>query len=490
MANEQVDTDGGPGAFAAVARRRAWLVVLAVLAAVGFAFVFTSLQDKQYKSTASLLFRQVLLDVQLTGVPLVAPTNDASVASATNVGLVSQENVRVAAAARLGPGFTASSLEDQLKIEPQKKSDIVGIEATASTPDGAAEIANAVAASYLEIANEQAVSRINAAADRVRTTISSRRMSDTQRRELRSALIKLNVLAALGPQTVQLTQPAVPPKKASSPKPLLNLLIGGAVGLVIGLALAFGVEHFDRRLRSPEELEHEAGLPLLATVPGSKRLRTPSDGAWRRDAEPFRQLFGQLRNRAEGEAIRSVLLVAPGPGSGTSTVALYLALAAAEASPDGALLVEANLRRPVLGTVLDLPAEGGLSSLREDDEQPDPSVHAVPVAGATGRELSVVVAGEPVDNPAGLLSSVAVGEVLRTAPDHYDFTVVDGPSPLVVADALPLLPEVDAVLIVARLGQDTGQDIRRLRLELERQGAAPVGIVANDGPRRKNAYGS
>lgn len=488
MANEQVDTEGDAGAFLAVVRRRAWIVILAVVAAVGFAYVFTSLQEKQYKSTATLLFRQVLLDVQLTGVPLVAPTNDATVESATNVELVSQENVRVAAASRLGPGYTATGLEDVLEIEPQKKSDLVGIEATASTPEEAAEIANAVAASYLEIANEQAVSRINAAADRVRTTISSRRMSDSQRRELRSQLIKLNVLAALGPQTVQLSQPAVPPRKQASPKPLLNLLIGGAVGLIVGLALAFGVEHFDRRLRSAKELEREAGLPLLATVPGSKRLRTPRDGAWPAEAEPFRQLVNQLLHRSDGRDVGSVLVVAPGPGSGASTVALYLGLAAAEASADGALLVEANLRRPVLGTVLGLPGDGGLSSLRPDDPSPDPEVHAVPVGNGGGRELSVVLAGEAAENPGGVLASDAVGEVLRAGREEYGFTVVDGTSPLVVADVLPLLSDVDAVLLVGRLGKDTGQDLRRLRLELERQGIEPVGVVANDGPKQKNPY--
>ncbi|MFA9270642.1 MAG: hypothetical protein ACEQSX_07780 [Baekduiaceae bacterium] len=484
MANGQVDTGSDAGAFGAIVRRRAWIVVLAVLAALASAFIFTSLQEKQYKSTAVLLFRQVLLDVQLTGVPLVAPGNDATVESATNVGLVSQENVRVAAAARLGPGFTPSSLEDQLTIEPQKKSDLIGIEATADSPQEAARVANAVAASYLAIANEQSVSRINAAADRVRQTISSRRMSDSQRRELRRSLVKLNVLAQLGPQNVQLSQPAVPPRKASSPKPLLNLLIGGLVGLVIGIALAFGVEHFDRRLRKPEELERESGLPLLATVPRSASLKAPRGGTWVEDAEPFRQLASVLRHRADEREIRSVLLVAPSQGSGTTTVALYLALAAAEGAAAPVLLVEANLRRPVLGDVLGLPQDTGLTTLADD---PQAAVQPIDLDGPA-RDVSVVLAGPAGGSPASVLESEAVTELLKGSRDAYDFAVVDGPPPLLVADVLPLIPEVDAVVIVARLGQDTGADVRRLRTELERQGAEPIGVVANGSRRRKNPY--
>lgn len=477
------ETSGGTGTLGGIVRRRAWIVVVAVLAALASAFIYTALQPKSYKATATLLFRQVLLDVQLTGVPLVAPTNDATVESATNVGLVSQENVRVRAAARLGPGFTANSLKDQLKIEPEKKSDLVGIEATADTARGAAKIANSVAAAYLEIANDQAVSRINAAADRVRTTISSKKMTKAQRRELRSALIKLNVLAALGPQYVQLAQPAVPPNKASSPKPLLNLLIGGLVGLVIGLALAFGVEHFDRRLRSPEEAERESGLPLLASVPRSKRLANPRDGAWHAEAEPFRQLASLLRHRADGRDIRSVLLVAPDSGSGTSTVALYLALAVAEGAAEDVLLVEANLRRPVFDTVLDLANDEGLSTLAGGGEV----VHDVDLGGGD-EGLSVVLAGPPSSNPAGILESAAVLDLVRESRDEYEFTVIDGPSPLLVSDVLPLVSEVDAVVVVARLGKDSGPEIRRLCVELERSGTVPVGIVATHARRRKNPY--
>jgi Mrp family chromosome partitioning ATPase len=79
-------------------------------------------------------------------------------------------------------------------------------------------------------------------------------------------------------------------------------------------------------------------------------------------------------------------------------------------------------------------------------------------------------------------------KLMRSARADYELTVVDGPPPGIVADAIPLAKEVDTVIIVARLGKDTGPRLRRLKLELERLGVEPIGVVANFGRRVKNPY--
>ena len=91
------------GALAGILRRRLWVVILAIVVAIAAALVYSHSQRKQYQSTAVLLFRTVLLDVQLTGVPLQLPASDPTVESATDIGLLSGENVRSLAAAQLGP---------------------------------------------------------------------------------------------------------------------------------------------------------------------------------------------------------------------------------------------------------------------------------------------------------------------------------------------------------------------------------------------------
>lgn len=496
MPNFQVDTSSDFGAFAAILRRRLWLLVVAVVAAIGAALFYSAQQPEQYESTAVLLFRQVLLDVQLTGDPLLVPSSDATVESATNVGLVSQENVRIAAAARLGPGYTADELEKQVQIEPQRKSNLVGIQATAGSAKAAAKIANAMAQSYLDIANQQNVARINAAANRVRSRINGQVLPPEERTSLRAALVKLTVLSSLGPQYVHLVQAAVAPTKRSAPKPLRNALIGGVIGLVIGLALMFGVELADRRLRLPEELERETGLPLLATVPASPRLRrpllgrVPDDGA----TEPFHQLASHLRHAAGDREIRSVLLVSAGAGAGTTTVALHLATVAAEGFAEPVLLLEANLRRPGLGRLLGLASDRGLGSLATAGRTSEPVIQTVdldPGAGSDGDgALAVLLAGPSVENAAGLLESDAVRDLVRSSRERYELTVVDAPPLLLVADAIPLAKAVDAVVVVVRLGADTGPEVRRLCTELSRLGIAPLGVVANCARGRANPYAS
>ncbi len=489
------------GALAGIIRRRIWLVIVSIIVGVGVAVALSSSQQKQYQSTAVLLFRQVLLDIQLTGTPLTVPSGDATVESATNVGLLDQENVRAGAAQQLGPPYTADNLKNHVDIATQGKSNLVGIKGTAGSPDEAARIANTVATQYLRIASQQTVAQITAAEDRVRSRINTQKLSSSQRNALRAALTKLSVLASLGPENVHLVQPAVPPNSPSSPKPVRNAIIGGLAGLLLGLALAFGTEQFDKRLRSPEEVERETGLQLLATVPKSRALRRPASGTDLldpRDTEPFRRLASKLRHLEGDRQIRSVLVTSPGPGSGKTTIALHLAAAAADGIGRNVCLVEADLRRPQLSTLLSLPGKEGLSTVLQSDRVNGGAVQTLALSGTPvggnghgggpQTNLSVLLAGPPATDPTRLLESDAMRDLMRSWQSKYELTVVDGPPPGFVADAIPLAKEVDAVILVARLGQDTGASLRHLRLEFERLGVEPVGVVINYARRVKNPY--
>ena len=498
------------GALAGILRRRLWVVILAIVVAIAAALVYSHSQRKQYQSTAVLLFRTVLLDVQLTGVPLQLPASDPTVESATDIGLLSGENVRSLAAAQLGLPYTTDNLKSHLNIAPQGKSNLVNIQATAGTPKDAARIANTVATSYIRIANDQTVKQITAAQTRLRNQFNSRRLTSAQRTGLRAALTKLSVLASMGPGNVHFVQSAVPPTSPSSPKPVRNAVIGGLVGLIIGLALAFGVEQFDGRLRRVEDVERETGLPLLAAVPRSRWLRRPLAARkepYATDTEPFRRLASHLRHISNDGAIRSVLVTSSGPGSGKTTVALHLAAAAAAGLGSRVFLLEADLRRPTLGRLLNLPSNPGLSTLLENGNGGSAAVHSVQLdsvqrvetngheeTGTNGHDvtahgkLSLLLAGPRPDNATSLLESDAMRDLMRSYHTNYELTVVDGPPPGIVADAIPLAKEVDAVILVARLGKDTGPQLRRLRVELERLGIEPIGVVANFGRRIKNPY--
>ena len=460
----------------AVVRRRLWLVVAGVVVGIGAALAFAHLQSKQYQSTASLLFRPVYLDVAVTGTTLQVPGSDPTREVATNVSLVSQQNVMAAAARRLGPPYTASSLRRDVSIASIGKSDLVSVRATANSPDEAARVANTVADAYIAQAGKVIVFEISAAEHRIEALLSNGQLTSDQQSALRSAQTKLALLALLGPQNVHLSQQAIPPTRPSSPRLLLDVVLGGIGGLVVGLALAFAAEQFDHRLRSASDVERETGLPVLATIPRQRSLGESVNRPYRtlRGNEPFEHLASVLRHRPGGRDARSVLVTSLATGSGKTTVALRLALAAAGGLSVQALLVESDIRNPQVSRLAELSPATMLPG-----ESHELEMHKLALGPNGVPYLLIVPAGPPSADGAAPLGSERMRNLLRIWAASHELIVIDGPSADRAADMIALATQVDAVLIVVRLGRDTAPGLRRLRVELDRLGVEPIGVIAN-----------
>src|SRR5215213_9716048 len=125
MNGNSADQGGDLRALLAMLRRRGIVIVLAVAIGVVGGLVYSNSQAKSYESTASLLFRPLLLDLQVTGLPLQLPGGDPQREAATNLELVSLDEVRTRAAARLGPDYTPKRLEDDVEISSKGRSSIV-----------------------------------------------------------------------------------------------------------------------------------------------------------------------------------------------------------------------------------------------------------------------------------------------------------------------------------------------------------------------------
>src|SRR5262249_54668486 len=253
--SHQLDSSRGTersdlGDLLAVLRRRSLVIVLAVVAAVAAALLYSASQPKKYQSKAFLLFRPLLLDVQVTGLPLQVPNGDATREAATAVGLASLEDVRAVAAASLGPPYTASRLKHEVNVSTQGNSDLVAVTATAPTPQLAARIANAMAQAFITFERNSLDNRVNAVMGKVREQL-QHAPGPVQRALLQTDETKLTLLAATQPADVQQVGTAQPPSAPSSPKPALYGIIGALLGLVLGVAAAFGLEQADRRVRRP-----------------------------------------------------------------------------------------------------------------------------------------------------------------------------------------------------------------------------------------------
>lgn len=494
------DTERGDlRALLGVLRRRLILIVLAVVAAVGVAIGISALQTKQYQSTSTLLFRPLLLDVQVTGVPLQAagnPDRDAE----TNLRLVDTVVVRQLAARSLGPGFTAGEVDKDTTVTAAGQSNLALVTATSPVPSQAERIANAVSQAAVVVRRQSIKDQVATAISNVRRTLNDPNTTRARSRVLRRNLQRLQNLNLVETGDVQIAERAQIPVTPSSPKPKRDAVIGGGIGLLLGLALALGAEQLDRRIRRPDQLEDTFDLPVLAAVPRSKAYRGPK--GWRaglpgREAEAFRRLRANLRYYGKRDETRSVLVTSADAGSGKTTVALQLAAAAAAAGLK-VLLIEADLRRPTLSGVLDLPADEGLSGALENDQPIEsiPSSTVTPNHREDGRahhdgsdgSFRVILAGRPLADASELLDSDAMRSLLARAHDDYELTVIDGPPPRLVSDVIPLMHQVDGVIVVSRLGQDSREALGRLRTDLRRLGVQPLGIVANFASVEDNPY--
>jgi capsular exopolysaccharide synthesis family protein len=502
MADRQRAEGMDISSFFVTLRRRVLIIVAAMVVGAGAAYYISDQQDPKYSATARLLLQGSASSQpgQDFGAPLpaAAPDRESLLLGGDVVDRVERRLARRIGrveAARAAAGLAAFSGQD---------SDVVDLGATASRPNVAALAANTLATENIAFRRETTIKKIRRSQRAVRRQLSrvaGRGSPEAQAAagQLRTQLDQLDAAASTADGDAAILKRAAPPSSPSSPKPKRNGVIGGFGGLLVGLALALLLEQLDRRVRHSKELEEVFGLPVLAHVPKSRALAGKNGRALDRlpsqEQEAFQMLRANLHYLNTDRELRSIVVTSPGVGDGKSTIALNLAKADASVGKK-VLLVEADVRRPRLAQELGLSVSHGLSNFLADRGVSLAEViHRVPVVQRTnGRgstlTMDVVVVGNVPDNPSELIDSERMRELIRQAENDYDLVVFDTPPAGIVADAIPLMSEASAVVVVSRVGKITSGEANHLRDQLERIDAPAFGLVANfvRGPDEK-AYG-
>lgn len=289
------------------------------------------------------------------------------------------------------------------------------------------------------------------------------------------------------PNIVQI-EPASAPKAPIRPRPLQNTALAGAMGLMLAAGIAFLVEYLDDSIKTPEDVQRALGLPVLGLVAeiqykGKKGERVHVSEQPRSPvAEAFRSLRTNLEFAAVAGPVRTILVTSPGPQEGKTTVAVNLAAVIALSGKTVAL-VDADMRRPAVHRLLGIPNRNGLSSLFRSQA----GAQAATRTYMDLPNLRVITSGSPPPNPAELLGSERMSQILTQLTMFADVVVIDTP-PSLVADAQILAGKVDAVLFVTRPGR-TRADTAAAALELfRRSGARVIGTVLNCIPRNRSHY--
>lgn len=338
----------------------------------------------------------------------------------------------------------------------------------------------------------------------------------------RAAELANDIAATLVKQQLQMTQqsylliaqPAQPRLRPVQPSTLTNTSTGLVIGLLLGILLAAMLELLDTRVRTSEVLTHLLDWPVLATIwQAASKEDIISPMGLNANAESYRILRTNIGFSAIDKPLHTLVVTSPLPGDGKSVVAANLAIFMAKAGKN-TLLIDANLRRPMLHEVFGLPANRmGLSNAvlafsalttatasAEDKfltpNTPagssntsnvtklslDPFVYAVDIPN-----LLVMPSGPLPPNPPELLDSKAMQRLL-TALGSYEAEVVifDTPPLLGLSDASILASKVDGTLVVVDITRANKGNLRQLKAVLARTGARVLGCVVNKQPLKRN----
>ena len=276
------------------------------------------------------------------------------------------------------------------------------------------------------------------------------------------------------------------------PKRLQYMGFGVLAGLIGGLVLAFLLEGLDTRIRTPEDIKNCLGAGSVSVMPvfgrgarfalaqpGMKLLPRKAQvdsGTFLLDrpnspeAEALRGIYTAVRLswRNSGGAARVLMITSALPGEGKTTLSVNLALALAQHG--STCIVDADLRRQGVASMLGVCADHGLGEVLAGTMNLDESF--VPHVSVPG--LSVLPAGAVPDDPGTLIASNAMADLVGKLRQRFEFVVIDSPPILPVADARSISALVDGILMIGRSGVTTRANMKRAVEMLREVRSAPV----------------
>jgi non-specific protein-tyrosine kinase len=324
-----------------------------------------------------------------------------------------------------------------------------------------------------------------------------------------------------GTNFISVVEPATTPTRPISPNVQETVLLAAAIGLALAAGGVFLIEYLDDTVKTPEDVERAAELPILGTIGRIRGEEYPEklvtvDDPRSPVSEAYRVLRTNVQFSSVDKTARTLMVTSPSLGEGKSVTLANLAVVMAQAGLK-VVAVDTDLRRPVLHKVFGLSNSHGLSNAILTDNlraggRPDaagagdpvefllsqgPHVEDVPSLGSRIMKhvqptevsnLWVLPSGPLPPNPAELLGSERMRQVVKEL-GWADVILFDSPPALAVTDAAVLSARVDGVLIVYEIGSTRRGAAERVVDELQRVDANVLGVVMNRlSPSRDGYY--
>jgi tyrosine-protein kinase Etk/Wzc len=285
---------------------------------------------------------------------------------------------------------------------------------------------------------------------------------------------------------INVVDPAITPDLPIKPQKKKNLMLGLLIGLMFGVGAAFFMDYLDDTIKDEEEAKKVLGWPHLAMIPGiesSTEAGQPVTRASRlivqsKPKSPVAEAFRGLRTAIHFSSIKRdtkvIMITSSFPGEGKSTIAANLALTFAQAG-NRVILVDCDLRRPSMNTIFEKPRNPGVTEVLAGDISLADALHTTDV-----ENISLLTAGTIPPNPAELLCSESMRDLLQGLRDTYDIIIIDAPPVIPVTDAPLLTAFTDMVVVVLESGRIPIKAAQRMKELLQSVQAPVAGFVIND----------
>ena len=430
-----------------------WLIALLAIMSGGISYSINRLQKPEYQAATILL------------VTAGRPTRDGVTSETlltrqqlaiTYKELLVKRTVLDAAAAEIS--INPADLVKQTQVDLVKDTAILKLTTTASNPQLAADLANAIIKAFM----------------------------------LQEQTLLANPYA-MGQSGLTVVESAIPPTTPIGMGALPNAIIGAMFGAVLALGAAFALEYFDRSIRNAGDLAKLTSLPVLAVITKLKgsqptdmlvTLHKPTSP----NAAAYRMIRAQIEFTATERPLRTIIVTSAQPLEGKSITAANLAIALAQTGLR-VLLIDANLRQPVLHLLFQRPNTLGLTTALEQLGRGHATDHIVP----TGEDhLSLLLSGPLPPNPMKVLVPEHIRMLITELQDHADLLIFDSPPCLDMIDTSLLLQSCDAVLLVVQAHTTNAESILHTYQLLQTSRTHILGTVLNQAreehPSRVNSF--
>jgi non-specific protein-tyrosine kinase len=500
--------------YLSAVRKWAWLPLVLGIVAAGTAAVLSYQQTPIYQASTTVLIR-----------PAQTANRSGSLLTLDQVAktyaqLMTKRPLLQRVIDELELPLSLEQLQASITVKPQPDTELLDVKVQDPNPTRAASIANTLVRDFIAQIEEDQQRQISASLRGLQARISD--LEDQITSDVREIAI-LRSRPALNPdqqarltslqehqaansasyatllksfedvrssqlaryETQSVVDPATPPKLPIRPHKLLNTLLAGALGTMLGVGLVFLIEYLDNTFKSEEQVRRSLKLPVLGMLVYRKAnggdlvtLAQPSAPA----SEAFREIRTNLLFSAVDRSLKTVVVTSAAPREGKTWTSANLAVTLAQAGHQ-VILVDADLRRPTIHRLFRKLDQRGLSNMILDGQ-----VHPEFIQETALPTLKVICSGTPPPNPSELLGSRRMLQIVQQLSARTDILVFDTPPVNVVTDAALLAARFDATILVVEQGRTNRTAVQRARASIERVGGTIVGAVLNKARLTGTAY--